>query len=97
MPKRTIIPRRDFLVMSKKLGIKEKYIQYCLHIWGISGEGLFFILGSVFQAKIFKGHYLNLCAYAKSNYCSTDAHVSYGQWSRSGVNKAYCTVHVQES
>lgn len=59
---------------------------------GISGEGLLFTLGSVFQAKISKGHYLNLRAYAKSNYCGIDAHVFYGQWSTSGVNKTYCTV-----
>lgn len=32
MPNRAIIPRKDFLGMSKKLGIKAKYMQY-LHMW----------------------------------------------------------------
>lgn len=91
---RAIIPRRELLVMSKKLRIKAKCMQYCLHIpsMRISGEGFLFALGSVFPANISKGHCPNLCAYAKRISCSVDAHISYWQWSKSGVNKTYCTV-----
>lgn len=58
----------------------------------ISGEGLLFAFGTVFQANVAKVHCLNLCAYARSICCSTDARISYRQWSTSGVNKTYCTV-----
>lgn len=45
MSNNAVILRRDFLVIAKKLGIKVKYMQYCLHIPSvrISGEGLLFV------------------------------------------------------